>query len=65
VYFFLPETNGKSLEDMDLLFGFPGFARAQMKAFDEMKLLQMAEETEGIKGALEPETENMVMDEKV
>jgi hypothetical protein len=62
VFFFLPETNGKSLEDMDLLFGMKGFARAQMKAFDEMKLRQMTLESEE-KDGLEAETQ--VVEEKV
>lgn len=37
VYFFLPETNGLVLEDMDPLFEAKGFARTQMKVFEEMR----------------------------
>lgn len=50
MYFFVPETNGKVLEDMDVLFGYPGFARDQLKAFDAMKLEQMTVEAEELKG---------------
>jgi hypothetical protein len=39
-YFYIPETMGMVLEDMDPLFEHKGFAREQMRAFDEMKLLQ-------------------------
>jgi len=64
VYFFLPETNGKSLEDMDQLFGFKGFATAQMKAFDEMKLRQMTIDSEE-KNELEPEMDAQAVEQKV
>lgn len=37
VWFFLPETQGVSLEDMDALFSCKGFARQKMKQFDEFK----------------------------
>lgn len=33
-YFFLPETKGVSLEDMDIMFSAPGFARQKRKAVD-------------------------------
>lgn len=37
VYFFVPETNGKVLEDMDILFEGKGFARRQMRDFEVMR----------------------------
>jgi hypothetical protein len=41
VYFYVPETMGKVLEDMDPLFEQKGFARQQMRSFDEWKMAQM------------------------
>jgi hypothetical protein len=38
---FIPETNGKSLEDMDVLFEAKGLAWQQMRAFEEWKLEQL------------------------
>lgn len=40
VFFFVPETNGLALEDMDVLFEAKGFARQQMKTYKEWKLAQ-------------------------
>ena len=40
VYFFVPETNGLALEDMDVLFEAKGFARQQMRAYKEWKMAQ-------------------------
>lgn len=40
VFFFVPETNGLALEDMDVLFEAKGFARQQMRAYKEWKLAQ-------------------------
>jgi len=37
VYLFVPETNGKVLEDMDILFEGKGFARRQMRDFEVMR----------------------------
>jgi hypothetical protein len=40
VWFFVPETSGVALEDMDVLFEAKGFARQQMRAYKEWKLAQ-------------------------
>ncbi|KAF2093306.1 MFS quinate transporter QutD [Rhizodiscina lignyota] len=40
VFFFVPETNGMALEDMDILFEAKGFARQQMRTYREWKKSQ-------------------------
>lgn len=44
VFFYVPETMGKALEDMDILFGQKGLARQQMRSFDEWKKAQMTQQ---------------------
>jgi len=45
-YFFVPETMGLALEDMDPLFEAKGFATAQMKAFEELQRARLVGESE-------------------
>ncbi|CAG9990367.1 unnamed protein product [Clonostachys byssicola] len=49
-YFFIPETEGVSLEEMDILFSAPGSARQKRKAVEEV-IAERREEAEGLAGA--------------
>ena len=53
-FFYVPETMGKTLEDMDYMFEAKGFAWQQMRAFDDMKLAQRTIDAEEIKLEREP-----------
>jgi hypothetical protein len=55
VYFYLPETNGVVLEDMDILFEGKGFARDKMKAFKVYKERQLVVEGKDIETGREGE----------